>query len=150
LIADENRELENDVSISNLNISENIGLDIRLVESNFPIQEADINILSPENILSNENMSMNISHATSNNTTISSFTELSEINILDIENHNIEMSMESEISVSNDSFGGRRIVDINYIFSQIQILNSKIHTPGLGCSFMNFELVNEIKKGFET
>lgn len=48
--------------------------------------------------MSNENMSMNISHATSNNITISSFTELSEINILDIENHNIEMSMESEIS----------------------------------------------------
>lgn len=48
--------------------------------------------------------------------------------------------------MSNDSFGGRRIVDINYIFSQIQILNSKIHNPGLGCSFMNVELVNEIKK----
>lgn len=38
----------------------------------------------------------------------------------------------------------------NYIFSQIQILNSKIHSPGLGCSFMNVELINEIKKGFET
>lgn len=53
-------------------------------------------------------------------------------------------------SVSNNSFEGRRIVDMNYIFSQVQILNSKTHTPGLGCSFINVELVNEIKKGFET
>lgn len=43
-------------------------------------------------------MSKNISYETSTNTTISSFTELSEINILDTQNHNLEISMESEIS----------------------------------------------------
>lgn len=46
--------------------------------------------------MSNENMSMNISHATSNNTTISSFTELSEINILDIENHISNISVDGK------------------------------------------------------
>lgn len=39
-------------------------------------------------------MNMDISYSKS----ISSFTELSEINILDIQNHNLEMAMESEIS----------------------------------------------------
>lgn len=46
--------------------------------------------------MSNENMSMNISHATSNNITISSFTELSEINILDIENHISNISVDGK------------------------------------------------------
>jgi len=43
-------------------------------------------------------MSTNISYETSTNTTISSFTELSEINILDTQNHKLEVSTESEIS----------------------------------------------------
>lgn len=44
--------------------------------------------------------------------------------------------------------GGRRIVDMKHIFSQIQ--NEKHHISGLGCSFLNSELINEIQKGFET
>lgn len=44
--------------------------------------------------------------------------------------------------------GGRRIVDMKHIFFQIQ--NEQCHTPGLGCSFMNVELINEITIGFET
>ena len=52
-----------------------------------------------ENILSsNENMGKNISYETSTNTTISSFSEVNEINILDTQNHNLEISTESEIS----------------------------------------------------
>lgn len=45
-------------------------------------------------------MSMDISYSSSSNTntTISSFTELSEINILDTQNHNVKMTMESESS----------------------------------------------------
>lgn len=47
-------------------------------------------------------------------------------------------------------YEGRRIVDMNHIFTQIQQISSKTHTPGLGCSFLNVELINEINKGFET
>lgn len=45
-------------------------------------------------------------------------------------------------------YRGRRIVDIQHIFIQIQ--NSNNHTPGLGCTFMNVEYINEICMGFET
>lgn len=31
-----------------------------------------------------------------------------------------------------------------------QIKNEQCHTPGLGCSFMNVELINEITKCFAT
>lgn len=37
---------------------------------------------------------------------------------------------------------------MKYVFFQIQ--NQQCHTPGLGCSFMNVELINEITKGFKT
>lgn len=52
--------------------------------------------------------------------------------------------------VSNNLYEGITIVDITYIFSQIQRINSKMHTSGLGCSFINVELINEIRRGFET
>ncbi|CAI6362268.1 unnamed protein product [Macrosiphum euphorbiae] len=37
---------------------------------------------------------------------------------------------------------------MKHVFFQIQ--NEQCHTPGLGCSFMNVELINEITKGFAT
>lgn len=46
--------------------------------------------------------------------------------------------------------GGRRIVDIAYIFLQIQNSCSKMHTPGFGCTFIDVEFVKEIRKGFES
>ncbi|XP_022172386.1 uncharacterized protein LOC111035173, partial [Myzus persicae] len=40
---------------------------------------------------------------------------------------------------------GRRIVDIFYIFQQIK---NDMHDGGFGCSFMNSELVKEIRNGY--
>lgn len=44
--------------------------------------------------------------------------------------------------------GGRRIVDMKHVFTQIQNPNNYIR--GVDCTFMDIEFVNEICMGFET
>lgn len=53
-------------------------------------------------------------------------------------------------SESESVLGSRRIVDIGYIFLQIQNLYSKMHLPGFGCTFMDVDFVKEIRIGFES
>lgn len=40
---------------------------------------------------------------------------------------------------------GRRSVDISYIFQKLQ---NSVHNIAFGCSFMNSELVKEIRNGY--
>lgn len=40
---------------------------------------------------------------------------------------------------------GRRIVDVLYIFQQLQ---NSVHNIAFGCSFMNSEFVKEIRSGY--
>lgn len=51
----------------------------------------------------------------------------------------------SELNFLN---GGRRIVDMKHVFTQIQ--NPNNHIRGLDCTFMDVEFVNEICMGFES
>ncbi|XP_029348145.1 uncharacterized protein LOC100575276 isoform X2 [Acyrthosiphon pisum] len=74
-------------------------------------------------------------------------TDLTNIDHSTIENHVIETSNDSIESDLTIHFKGRRIVDMSHVFYQIQ--NSKQHTPGLGCSFMDVDFISESTKGFE-
>lgn len=48
-------------------------------------------------------------------------------------------------SESKAPWAGRRIVDINYFFKQIQ---ESLHTGSFGCSFLDMDFVSEIHIGF--
>lgn len=48
-------------------------------------------------------------------------------------------------SESKAPLAGRRIVDINYFFKQIQ---ESLHNGGFGCSFLDMDFVSEIHVGF--
>lgn len=47
--------------------------------------------------------------------------------------------------ILTDHISGRRIVDIDYIFKQIQ---NNSHGGGLDCSFINMDFVSDIRYGF--
>lgn len=47
--------------------------------------------------------------------------------------------------ILTDHISGRRIVDIDYVFKQIQ---NNVHGGGLDCSFMNMSFVSEKRYGF--
>ncbi|XP_022182694.1 uncharacterized protein LOC111042410 [Myzus persicae] len=58
----------------------------------------------------------------------------------------ISSNIETDINLNLDkNCTGRRIVDIFYIFQQIK---NDMHDGGFGCSFMNSELVKEIRNGY--
>ncbi|KAL4123337.1 hypothetical protein QTP88_015534 [Uroleucon formosanum] len=64
----------------------------------------------------------------------------------EIENYNlIEETHCNEDIESKAQLSGRRIVDINYFFKQIQ---ESLHTRSFGCSFLNMDFVSEIHVGF--
>jgi len=48
-------------------------------------------------------------------------------------------------SESKAPLAGRRIVDINYFFKQIQ---ENLHTGSFGCNFLDMDFVSEIRVGF--
>lgn len=48
---------------------------------------------------------------------------------------------------NTDGFYGRRIVDLFYIFDQIQ---SNVYSGGFDCSFMNMKIISEKKNGFQS
>ncbi|XP_022173422.1 uncharacterized protein LOC111035906 [Myzus persicae] len=68
-------------------------------------------------------------------------------NLNDIESYTLPSVDEenSNTDVITDHLSGRRIVDVDYIFKQIQ--NSS-HGGGLDCSFLNMSFVSEKRYGF--